>query len=81
MSAVREPLAIAGLVGVACVLLAFAMWATGCGAQPSDLRPNPADVNALKECRHKARAAFFVDGYTEDQALRVYEECKKDGGL
>ena len=56
--------------------------AAGCGANLSDVAKDvKSDGETLKQCRAEARGAFFIDGKTEQEALAVYERCKKDGGL
>lgn len=53
-----------------------------CGSSLAEVSKDvKTDGDKLKECRADARAAFFVDGKSEQESLAIYEACKKDGGL
>lgn len=65
---------LASVVLLACVV--------GCGASLADARADAkATSEKLSACRDEARAAFFIDGKSEREALEVYEQCKRRHGL
>lgn len=59
---------------VFCLALAIA----GCGstfAELEDAAKHGDDDAKLKLCRADARAAFYVDGKTEKEALAIFDAC------
>lgn len=56
---------------------------TGCGVSLKEIEaevlgPVPSQ---LSECRSQARAAYYDDKKTKEEALEVYATCKKRAGL
>jgi hypothetical protein len=81
VSAVREPLAVAGIAGVAAVAIAFVLWAAGCGPvlgpeERAHIADTAAKISTCQAAGHACKADGGKDCYDT-----VYARCMVDAGL
>ncbi len=63
-------------------VLALVLALSACTPTLEEMREaSDATSKILKECRAEAREALYVDKKSADESMRVYEKCKKRGGL
>ncbi len=62
-----------GFVATLCLCLSLA----GCFEFLGPIEPS----TALEKCRTDARAAYYVGEASVEEALAIYEACKKDAGI